>query len=143
MGSSYFFALLFSLSAAPTVCHSLHISVSSALCLPLSSFCSPRHALVLHPPITTISDLGLTSSSPNVSLCGGTIPPPLPYLPTTSSSPATLSLSLSLWPPSPSVYLCVPISHSPPPLSAIFFFHFSFFYLGAHSSPPTLEILTK
>lgn len=123
--STFFKPFFCSFSAVRTVCHLPQIHVFCCL-LYFSQFCFP----------CCEPNLSLSSASVNVSLYGGTPPPP--YLPSTSS-PATLSFSgLSL-----SISVCVYLSHSPPPLFAIFFFHFSFFYLGAHSSPPTLEILTK
>lgn len=132
MGSLYFFPILFFLLFF--LCCSHCLSLAPDLCLvrsaSLSLFCFPRCALLFTP----VFDLSFSSSTPNVSLSGGASP----------LSSLHLFLTCHTFPAWPlSVYICVYLSHSPPPLFALFFFHFSFFYLGAHSSPPTLEILTK
>lgn len=117
-----------------------------SLLLPLSVICSRSLSCALSLPFPVLFPSLCPRSHPPLqldlvflhskcfSLSGG-------IFPLSSHHQFLTCHTLPAWPLS--VYICVYLSHSPPPLSAIFFFHFSFFYLGAHSSPPTLEILTK
>lgn len=113
MGSLYFFFFL-SLFLLFFLCCSHCLSFAPDLCLLLSaslfSVLFPSPCPLSHP----VSDLSLSSSTPNVSLSG------VPHLPH-SSSLASLCL-----------YLCVSISRTLHPLSLLYFSFTFLSFIWAH-----------